>query len=331
MEKVLCVELREWKLEDSADLTAAINNKKVLDNLRDGIPYPYTEKDAGEFISSTLAVEKGSQYAFAITYGGKVIGSIVVFRKENVHRLTAELGYYIAEPYWGKGIMTEAVRLMCEFVFTSTDIIRIFAEPYAFNQASCRVLEKAGFQFEGVLRQNAIKNGQPTDMKMYAVLKPPVIRLLEGSDIIPVMDMVWKVFLEFIAPDYSQEGIDEFKKFIDPDFITGKMVSGEFKLWGAFDNEKPVGIAAIKPPLHIALLSVDKRYHRQGIARKLFKTALRDKTRTYGHDKITVNASPYAVDIYRRLGFHPTDKEQMANGIRFTPMECYLNVQIGGF
>ena len=169
--KGLGVHLRAWGTEDAPALTAAINNKKVLDNLRDGIPYPYTEKDAEEFIRATLATERDSRYAFAITYDGKVIGSIGVFRKENVHRLTAELGYYIAEPHWGKGIVTEAVKQICAYVFMNTDIVRIFAEPYAHNAASCRVLEKAGFQLEGTLRQNAIKNGQMTDMKMYAILK----------------------------------------------------------------------------------------------------------------------------------------------------------------
>ena len=165
------VHLREWKSEDAPDLVAAINNKKVLDNLRDGIPYPYTEKDAVEFIAATLSSEKNNQYAFAICRGDKAIGSIGVFRRDNVHRLTAEMGYYIAEPYWGKGIMTEAVTRMCAYIFENTDIVRIFAEPYSSNSASCRVLEKAGFQFEGVLRQNAVKNGKSVDMKMYAIIR----------------------------------------------------------------------------------------------------------------------------------------------------------------
>ena len=171
MLKELRVNLRKWKIEDAPDLTTAINNTKVLDNLRDGIPYPYTEEDAMEFITATQSAVKGSQYAFAITYDGKAVGSIGVFRKDNVHRLTGELGYYIAEPYWGKGITTEAVRQLCDYVFENTDIVRIFAEPYAHNEASCRVLEKAGFQFEGLLRQNAIKNGQHMDMKLYAIIK----------------------------------------------------------------------------------------------------------------------------------------------------------------
>jgi len=176
MVNYLGVALRVWKIGDTPELVSAINNKKVLDNLRDGIPFPYTERDAEEFISVTLAAEKDSQYAFAITYEGKVIGSIGVFRKENVHRLTAELGYYIAEPYWGKGIMTVAVKQMCAYVFENTNIVRIFAEPYAHNAASCRVLEKSGFQFEGLLRKNAIKNGNSVDMKMYAILRPPVYK-----------------------------------------------------------------------------------------------------------------------------------------------------------
>lgn len=163
--------LREWKLEDAPDLAAAINNKKVQDNLRDGIPYPYTENDAIEFITGTQNAPKGSQYAFAVTVNGKAIGSIGVFRKDNVHRFTAELGYYIAEPYWGNGIMTEAVLQICCYVFNNTDVIRIFAEPYAYNKASCRVLEKAGFRYEGTLRSNAVKNDIITDMKIYALIK----------------------------------------------------------------------------------------------------------------------------------------------------------------
>jgi len=119
--------------------------------------------------------------------------------------------------------------------------------------------------------------------------------------------------------------VDEFKRFIAPEHIADKMASGEFKLWGAFDGEAPVGIIALGPPLRIALLSVEKRYHRQGIARKLFSAALNDKTRTDGHNKITVNASPYAVNIYRRLGFVQTNTEQTVNGLRFTPMECKIN------
>lgn len=118
-----------------------------------------------------LSADEKETFAFAITVGGKAVGSISAFRQKNIHRQAAELGYYIAEEYWGQGIMTEAVRQICEYVFGESDIIRIYAEPFAYNAASCRVLEKAGFQYEGTLKSNAVKNGKVIDMKMYALLK----------------------------------------------------------------------------------------------------------------------------------------------------------------
>ena len=134
--------IRRWELSDASDLAAALSNKKIQDNLRDGLSYPYTEQDGKEFISAMLAANENDTFAFAITVNGKVIGSIGAFRQGNIHRQTAELGYYIAEEYWGKGIMTEAVKQLCDYVFSNTDIIRIYAEPFAYNIGSCRVLEK---------------------------------------------------------------------------------------------------------------------------------------------------------------------------------------------
>ena len=166
--------IRKWELSDAKDLAAALSNRKVQDNLRDGLPYPYTEQDGKEFISAMLSADENETFAFAITVNNMVIGSIGIFRQGNIHRQTAELGYYIAEEYWGKGIMTEAVKQICEYVFANSDIIRIYAEPFANNIASCRVLEKVGFQYEGTLRSNAVKNGRVIDMEMYSLLKAEI-------------------------------------------------------------------------------------------------------------------------------------------------------------
>lgn len=163
--------IREWKMEDKAPLAKILNNQKILNNLRDGLPYPYTEKDAEEFITSVLSADKSKTFAFAITVNDMVIGSIGVFRCDNIHFQTAEMGYYLGEPYWGKGFATSAVKQICRYIFDNTDIIRIFAEPFAYNVASCTVLEKAGFQLEGILHSNAVKNGKVLDMKMYAFIK----------------------------------------------------------------------------------------------------------------------------------------------------------------
>ncbi len=163
--------IRKWKLSDAAALAAVLSNKKVQDNLRDGLPYPYTEQDGEDYISNMLFANEEETFAFAITADNKVIGSIGAFRQENIHRQSAELGYYLSEEYWGKGMMTEAVKQICEYVFKNSDMIRIYAEPFANNIASCRVLEKAGFQCEGRLRSYAVKNGKVMDMKMYSKIK----------------------------------------------------------------------------------------------------------------------------------------------------------------
>lgn len=167
----MAVRLRAWTLADAPALAKLINNKKVQDNLRDGLPFPYGEEDAKAFLSAMLASDPDQNLAFAIEADGKLIGSISATRCANIHFRTAELGYYLGEPYWGKGFATEAVRQICDYIYRNTDIIRIFAEPFAYNTASCRVLEKAGFQLEGLLRSNAVKNGRILDMKMYAKIR----------------------------------------------------------------------------------------------------------------------------------------------------------------
>ena len=163
--------IRRWRLEDSAALAALLNNRKILDMLRDGLPFPYTEGDAEDYIREMLSADPEQSFAFAITEGDRVIGSIGAFRRGNIHRRTAELGYCLGEPWWGRGYMTAAVRQVCEYVFENTDIIRIFAEPFSHNIASCRVLEKAEFVCEGTLRCNAVKNGEIVDMRLYALVR----------------------------------------------------------------------------------------------------------------------------------------------------------------
>ena len=163
--------IRKWQIDDQYDLAKILNNQKIMNHLRDGLPYPYTVEDAKEYISSMLQANQEKMFAFAISVDEHVIGSISVTRLDNIHYCTGELGYYIGEDYWGKGYATSAVKQVCQYVFEDSDIIRIFAEPFAYNTASCRVLEKAGFIYEGTLHKNAIKNGQVQDMKMYALLR----------------------------------------------------------------------------------------------------------------------------------------------------------------
>lgn len=165
------ISIRQWRLSDAKDLAAALSNPKVLNNLRDGLPYPYREQDAQNYIRSMLSADPDQIFAYAVCVDDKAVGSVTAFRQENIHRCTAELGYYLAEAYWGQGIMTQAVCMLCVRLFSETDLLRIYAEPFACNMGSRRVLEKAGFQLEGILRSNACKNGQVLDMAMYGLIR----------------------------------------------------------------------------------------------------------------------------------------------------------------
>lgn len=164
-------DIRPWQIGDAERLSKLLNNKKILDNLRDGLPFPYTRENAEEFINCMIAADRNCNFSFAVICNDEVAGSVGIFRKDNIHARTAELGYYIGEPFWNKGIATEAVEKACNYVLSNTDIIRIYAEPFSRNKASCRVLEKAGFVFEGTLHANAVKNGIIEDMQMYAKIK----------------------------------------------------------------------------------------------------------------------------------------------------------------
>lgn len=147
------------------------------------------------------------------------------------------------------------------------------------------------------------------------------IKILKPSDLRDALHLVWETFLEFEAPEYSDEGIQEFRSFIELSSIADMQSKSELILWGCFEKNKIIGVIAIKPPCHISLLFVDKNYHRQGIARALYNTVLDYYKPNHECPVTTVNSSPYAAEAYRRLGFVATDTEQTVNGIRFIPMQ----------
>ena len=163
--------LREWRREDAADVARYADNEKIARNLRDVFPFPYILTDAQEFIESCLAADEEKQLFRAIEVDGHAVGSIALCLGSDVYRMTAELGYWLAEDYWGRGIMTQAVRQLCREGFSRWDIQRIYAEPFAHNAGSRRVLEKAGFSLEGVMRRGVFKRGQVCDFCMYALLR----------------------------------------------------------------------------------------------------------------------------------------------------------------
>ncbi|MEM1484245.1 GNAT family N-acetyltransferase [Oscillospiraceae bacterium PP1C4] len=142
------------------------------------------------------------------------------------------------------------------------------------------------------------------------------IRQLQHHEIQSALDLVWTVFTKFEAPDYSEKGVNTFRQFINDKTMTNRLL-----IYGAFICDKLVGVLAIRDESHISLFFVQKEYHQQGIGRNLFEYAVQNCK----SDKMTVNSSPYAVEIYHKLGFADTNTEQTMDGIRFTPMVVYIH------
>lgn len=165
--------LREWQQDDAEAVALAANNQKIAENLRNAFPYPYTLEDAIWYVNGCIARRDERQITRAIVVEGVVAGSIGVFAQTDVYEKSAELGYWLSEEYWGQGIMTAAVRQICREAFARFDLLRIYAEPFAHNQGSRRVLEKAGFTCEGTMRNGVFKNGQVHSYCMYALLREP--------------------------------------------------------------------------------------------------------------------------------------------------------------
>jgi len=145
------------------------NNMKIAVNLRDAFPYPYSLEDARKFINMCLRVKP--YQVFAIEFEGEYVGNIGLHKQDDVYRKTAELGYFIGEQYWNRGITTRAVNLICEYGFRELDVIKIFSGVFSFNTASQRVLEKCGFEREAVLKSSVIKNGKIYDEYRYAKIQ----------------------------------------------------------------------------------------------------------------------------------------------------------------
>ncbi|MBP1732518.1 MAG: family N-acetyltransferase [Deltaproteobacteria bacterium] len=160
--------VRSWRGEDVKSLPRQANNRKIWLNLRDRFPHPYTEADARHWIESVLSVRPETN--FAVDVCGEAIGGIGFDLKTDVERYSAEVGYWLGEEFWGRGICTAALKEATPYALETYGLNRIFAVPFAHNLASIRVLEKAGYRREGFLRQSAYKDKRFVDQAVYAYL-----------------------------------------------------------------------------------------------------------------------------------------------------------------
>lgn len=173
------VVLRPWSIRDAVELAGLANNKNIADNLRDGFPFPYSLKDAKKWLNLILPENIPPRF-FAITVDKLLVGSIGIVSKDDIYRKNFEIGYFLGESYWGKGIITRAIKAATSYAFNNFDIVRVYAEPFADNTSSRRALDKAGFILEATFKKNVIKNGIIKDSCIYSVLKEDFKYYIQG-------------------------------------------------------------------------------------------------------------------------------------------------------
>ena len=161
--------MRSWEWRDRDALVRHANNRKIWINLRDHFPYPYTDEDARDWLASIVRREPENN--FAIDVAGEAVGGIGFTVQPDVGRRSAEIGYWLGEKFWGRGIATDALIAMTDHAFANYDICRIYAYVFGWNGASARVLEKAGYTLEGRLRKGVTKDGQTIDNLIYAIIR----------------------------------------------------------------------------------------------------------------------------------------------------------------
>lgn len=161
------IELRNWNDNDLERLIELADNVKIYNNMTDSFPHPYTREKGQFFIE--MAKKSESSKIKAITFSGELVGSIGLHPQHDIQKKNAELGYWIGEPYWNNGIATEAVKLMTAWGFENMSISRIFAKPFGTNIGSQKVLEKAGFKLEAVIKEGFFKNDNYVDELIYSI------------------------------------------------------------------------------------------------------------------------------------------------------------------
>ena len=161
--------LRPWQRGDSEALVEHANNRRIWQNLRDAFPHPYTADDGDRWLA--VADKFDPPRNFAIVVDGQAVGGIGLVLKDDVYARSAEIGYWLGEAFWGRGIATAAVRVTTDYAFARFDLTRLYAGVFAWNTASTRVLEKAGYSFEARLRNAITKDGRTCDELVYAVVR----------------------------------------------------------------------------------------------------------------------------------------------------------------
>lgn len=311
--------LRPWNETDAQSLYEYAKDGRVGPIA--GWPVHTSVENSREIIKDVLSAPE--TYAVCLKEDNRAIGSIGLMIGKNSNldlpENEGEIGYWIGVPFWGQGLIPEAVRELIRHAFVDLGMKTLWCGYFDGNEKSKRCQEKCDFVYHHTNRDihwkltNDIRTEHVTRLTKDDWKNSFTVRKLEKSETQSACSLAWQVFSEYESPDYPAEGTEEFRNCLhDENYLAG------IECYGAFDHDKLIGMVGIrKDKCHICFFFVDGKYHRLGTGTKLFKCISED----YSEKAVTLNSSPYGLPFYKSLGFTETDSEQTVNGIRFTPMK----------
>ena len=304
--------LRPWEESDAESLYEYAKDDRIGPIA--GWPSHESMSQSRDIIKTALSAEE--TYAVCLKSDNRAIGSIglLIGNSSNLDlpEDEGEIGYWIGVPFWGLGLIPEATREIIRHGFDDLHLKRLWCGYFDGNIKSKRAQEKCGFRY--VRTDKDIYWPLMDDIRTEHItcLDRQFTRRLLPDEFKDATELMWDVFLQFEAPEYSEEGIRTFRASLDDKERTAAMI-----WYGAFENGHLVGVLCMRQPQHIGDFFVREEYQGRGHGRRLFDQIKED----YTEQHFTVNSSPYAVPIYQKLGFRATGPEQVVDGLRFTPME----------
>lgn len=304
--------LRPWCEADAESLYEYARDARV-GPIAGWMPHTSVE-NSREIIKTVLSADE--TYAVCRKEDNIAIGSVglLVGKNSNLElpENEGEIGYWIGVPFWGQGLIPEAVRELTRHAFRDLHLERLWCGWFDGNEKSKRCQEKCGFLYHHTNMDIHWKLMDDIRTEHVSCLERQYVRPLLPDEIPDAVELIWEVFLKFEAPEYSEEGIRTFRASLDDPVRTAAL-----KWYGAFEDGDQVGVLCMREPQHIGDFFVKEAYQGRGHGRRLFEYVCSNcETQEF-----TVNSSPYAVPIYRRLGFRETDTEQLTDGLRYTPMK----------
>jgi len=293
--------IRPWRMSDAADLARSANNINIWRNMRDGFPYPYAESDAVDFISMCEQMRPVTN--FAIEVDGKAVGGVGYQPHTDVERFSAETGYWLAEPYWGRGIVAGVMADLIDYVWNHTEIVRLYAGIFAFNAASGRVLEKTGFRRVGVLEKAAFKEGRFVDKVLYEIVKPefadfPDVVSAQSADL-PVLAEIWEAAVRATHSFLTEPDILFFRHAVREEYLPSATL---FCIRSQGVPRSFIGVNERE----IETLFVHPDVRGNGLGQRLLQFAVA----RMGADRVDVNEqNDQAVGFYRRMGFEVVGRD----------------------